>query len=209
MKIHQVYWSFDGSDMNDLFKECSLKIKEFSQEHGHKYKLWNERNCETLIKKYPQYEELYHSVRYPIMKVDIIRFLILHKEGGIYFDMDIKPSVKELKDAPFIVSVYHDKGKVMYNMEVLQSKKGNEFCLDYLNYVKSQVEEKDAIDIYNTWKSRYVLQTTGPKCLSRFIKKNKLCLETYNVNNSTTNPNKMNLEFNEDFISYPSGSWIL
>ena len=38
---------------------------------------------------------------------------------------------------------------------------------------------------------------------------NSLCLkQTYKVNNSTTNPNSMNLEGGEEFLSYPSGSWI-
>ena len=31
------------------------------------------------------------------MKVDIIRFIILHKYGGLYVDLDIMPKIKRLK----------------------------------------------------------------------------------------------------------------
>ena len=37
---------------------------------------------------------MYYSVRYTIMKVDIIRFIILHKYGGLYVDLDIIPKLK-------------------------------------------------------------------------------------------------------------------
>jgi mannosyltransferase OCH1-like enzyme len=208
MKVHQVYWSFDGKEQPVLFVSCSDKVKNYCKDKGFEYKLWNKEECETLIKEYPKYEEVYNKVKYPVMKIDMIRFLILHKEGGLYLDMDIEPKIDTLKESDLVLSLYHDKGKDMYNVEVIQSSKGNDFCLKYLDYVLTQIEEKDKIDIYKSWKVRYVLQTTGPKSFSRFIKTKKIPHDTYNVNNSTTNPPQFNLEGKEDFISYPSGSWI-
>jgi len=206
MKVHQVFGLF-STEMPELFKDCSKKMVIYCENNDYEYKLWNKKMCDDLIELYPQYLEMYKSVRYPIMQVDIIRYLILHHEGGLYADMDIEP-ISLIKDFDWAVSVYHNKGRVMFNMEVLQAEKGQKICLDYLDYVKSQILEKNEIKVYETWKIRYVLQTSGPRSLTRFMKKNLIKKGGYKVNNSTTHPNRMNLEGDEDFISYPSGSWI-
>ena len=196
-----------GGDFPQMFQELSDIVKIFCKRNGYKYKVWNEKMSQNLINKYPQYKSMYNNVKYPIMRVDIIRFLILYHEGGLYLDFDIEPKIKKLKDYDWAVSVYNRKSP-KYNMEAIQSKKGNQLNLDYLDYVKTQIKEKDKISIYNQWKIRYVLNTTGPRSLTRFIKENKIKPQTYKVNNSTTNPNSMNLEGGEEFLSYPSGSWI-
>lgn len=209
MIVHQVFGLLGDSNFPDLFKICSKKMRSWCRQQGYRYKLWDKKMCDRLIKKYPDYEEMYNNVKYPIMKVDIIRFLILHSEGGLYCDLDIEPHINLLKDDEFIVSTYKKNGKKYFNMEVLQSIKGNQLCLDYLNYVASQIEKKNSISVYDTWKIRYVLQTTGPRSLTRFVKNKAIDVSTYNVNNSTTHPDRMNLEGQEDFISYPSGTWIV
>ena len=82
--------------------------------------------CDELVKfHYPQYEELYYNVKYPIMKVDIVRFLILHRYGGIYIDMDCIPVIKKLKESDFVVAYKKGLKREHYEMEILQSKKNN------------------------------------------------------------------------------------
>lgn len=52
-------------------------------------KLWSGGACYDLIKtKYAKYLDLYESLSEPIMKCDMIRFIILYEYGGVYSDLD-------------------------------------------------------------------------------------------------------------------------
>ena len=97
-------------------------------------------------------------------------------------------------------------------MEVIQSPKNNPIMLEYLKYVMTQIEEKDKIEIYNKWKCRYINQTTGPKSLTRFIKLNKFDIKTYKSNSpyrkKADKVGNLNLKGDEEFISYPSLSYM-
>ena len=67
--------------------------------------MWDNKSCDRLIKKYPEFLDLYNSVKYPIMKVDIIRFIILHYYGGLYLDLDVVPGkIKRLKLNKFVIA---------------------------------------------------------------------------------------------------------
>ena len=91
-------------------------------------------------------------------------------------------------------------------MEVIQSKKKEKFLLEYLDYVKIQIEEKSKKKIYKIWKLRYVYQTTGPLSLTRFLKTHKdIEYGIYTMN--AVKYGKMNIKGNEDFLSYPSLSY--
>ena len=92
-------------------------------------------------------------------------------------------------------------------MEVIQSIKGHPYLLEFLDYVKTQIEEKDKIEVYDKWKCRYVYQTTGPHSLSRFLN-SKDDVDTYIINNPSYDGDKsLNLIGNEDFISHISCSY--
>jgi mannosyltransferase OCH1-like enzyme len=205
--IHQIFGLLGDIKMNDLFNKSSEKFQKFCKKNNYKYMLWTPKMCDKLIKEYPNYKKMYYSVKYSIMKVDIIRFIILHKYGGLYADLDIYPNIDKLKQHKFIVSEQNDKRKLI-EMEVLQSDKNNPLLLNYLDYVKSQIKQKQKIDIYKQWKMRYVYQTTGPFSLKRFIN-NKPDIEKYiiNVPKNYKNNISLNLKGNEDFISMPSCSY--
>ena len=69
------------------------------------------------------------------MKVDIIRFIIIYKYGGIYLDLDVVPNIKKIENEnDFYLSIY----KNHYEMEVIQSPKNNPIMLEYLNF--NQIE---------------------------------------------------------------------
>ncbi len=54
------------------------------------YIVWNDSDIEEFVKKnYPQYIDLYNLYPLTLCKIDFTRFLILHKYGGIFSDMDI------------------------------------------------------------------------------------------------------------------------
>jgi len=204
MIIHQIFIPFDDKGMSELFLKSQKKVKAFASKNNYQYKLWSERDIDSLVNKYPNYKSMVNNARYKIMKVDIARYLILHNRGGLYLDLDIEPKISKLKDYDLAFGM--SKGKV--NIAVIQSKKGNQQILDYLDYVKEQIAEKSKMDIYKVRKGRYVLHTTGPYSLDRWIKKNKLKPDIYNANIATNPPPKLNLVGNEDFMAYPSVSWM-
>jgi mannosyltransferase OCH1-like enzyme len=207
MIIHQIFGLMGDSKMNDLFKKSHQSYKDFCTKNNYEYILWDADACNELIQEYPDYVELYNSVRFSIMKVDIIRFIILHKYGGLYADLDTIPNCETLKASTFIIAKKYGLKRTLYEMEILQSIKGHPYLLSFLDYVKTQIKEKDKLDIYTKWKCRYVYQTTGPHSLSRFLK-DKEDIDEYIINEPLTLDNSLNLRGNEDFISYPSCSYL-
>lgn len=210
MLVSQIWYDW-GKPKSDLFIKCMDSVSLFCRVNNYKYKVWTEKDCLELLEDYPQYQGMYHNVKYRIMKIDIIRYLILHQYGGVYLDCDIEPVLQSLNlDLDISIDV---------NTEVMQFRKGNPMILNFLDYVKTQIREKDSISIYKTWKARYVLQTTGPRSLKRFMKVNKIKkAHTYRINNPHTGgkgkvgcawtaPPDLRLKGDEEFISYPSCSW--
>jgi len=174
--IHQVYGVFDdGKQLEDIpiFKSQVLKTIEFCEKYHIEYKMWNNNDCNNLINKYPQYRQLYDNFRYPIMKADFIRYLILYDEGGIYIDCDICPigavfQLFEMKQ--FFVRWNDDKRQLPYNA-VLGSVAKNILYEDIFKEIIKANHEKSKMDIYDKWVGRYVFQTTGHYMLQRVLKK--------------------------------------
>jgi len=207
MIVHQIFGLLGDTELPSLFKECQIKVKEWQTKNHYEYMFWTAEMCDDLIKEYPDYKELYDNVRYKIMKVDIIRFIILDKYGGIYIDLDCYPKCSKVKSSTFIVSFSPLKKAKPYEMEIVQSIKGHPYNLEYLDYVKTQIPIKDKVEIYKTWKCRYVYQTTGPNTLCRFLK-NKDDFDTYVLNSPSYHTDKSaNLCGEEDFISHISCSY--
>ena len=215
MNVHQIYWDLYGNGMNKLFTESKLAFQLWCRENNYQYKLWDEKECDQLIFEYPQYLDMYLSARYKIMKLDIIRLLILHKHGGIYVDLDVFPQceIKNDKELYFVLDKCNGNRNTKYiTNEVLQVSKGNLFALDFLDYIKIQIDKKSNMDIYKTWKKRFVLQTTGPYALTRFLKKKKYDFDYYTTNqlefkNGTWNCIGLGDTENVDFKTHQSESW--
>lgn len=207
MIIHQIFGLLDD-EMPELFVNCRKKVLDWCFKNNYDYILWDKNKCENLIDKYPEYKTLYQNVKYKIMQVDIIRFLILYEYGGVYLDLDITPVIDKLK--PYQFAIANKKGikRQHLEIEVIQSYKNNKILLQFLDYAKQQIIDKDKVDIYKSWKCRYVYQTTGPHSFTRFVKINKLLIDKYIINEPTTKDNNLNLNGDEDFISYPSCSYL-
>lgn len=53
------------------------------------YLLWDDKDDrDFVVKEYPQYLQLYDSFPEQIYRVDMVRYLFLHRFGGLYADMD-------------------------------------------------------------------------------------------------------------------------
>jgi hypothetical protein len=56
--------------------------------YDYDHKIWDNDSTETLLQ---QYDLLHYSTTLPfICKCNLLKYLILHKEGGVYSDLDIK-----------------------------------------------------------------------------------------------------------------------
>jgi len=207
MIVHQIYWDFSGEGkvMSDLYAVKQYEVMNWAKSNGYQYKIWNELMVDSLINnKYPQFKTMISNVRFTIMKVDIVKWLILHDEGGLYLDLDIEPNIDCLKPYNFALA---SSAPNKYNVDVIQSYKGNIMLLNFVEYIQNQIKQKDQISVYRVRKFRYVLQTTGPHALNRFIKVNKLKPNIYKTNDATTNPSAMNLKGDEAFLDHPSALW--
>ena len=178
--VHQIYGIFDdGIPLKDIpvFYENVQKTKAFCKEKGYQYKMWNLKQCVDLIKKYyPQYLDLWNDFNLPIQRADFIRYCILHKYGGIYIDCDIHPlrSLDDLfKKDYFFVTWHDDKNKLPYNA-VMGSKPKQKIFLEICEESKTSFYEKSKQKIYQSWKGRFVFQTTGHRMLERVLKKNNM-----------------------------------
>tara|TARA_R110002153_G_scaffold77343_1_gene198722 strand:- start:349 stop:1125 length:777 start_codon:yes stop_codon:yes gene_type:complete len=184
--INQIYGLFEDDKPltdNKLFVNSYLKYtficdnnnKNENRKYNYEYKLWNKESCEELLKKYPEFN-YYYDVRFKVMRVDIMRFIILYEYPGIYSDMDIIPCIYDLD---FIFDNYNNlylcdyvnKKNNIYDIEIIgTAKKNNKLLYDYLRYIPSQIEEKNNIEIYKSWKMRYVFYTSGPRAFNKFLK---------------------------------------
>jgi hypothetical protein len=53
------------------------------------HRLWTDADLAILVDtRYPQYRDLFHSYRQPIMRADLGRCLVLREFGGVYADLD-------------------------------------------------------------------------------------------------------------------------
>jgi len=181
-----------------------------------RYTLFNDKKADTLMKKYPEFYQMWKDVRYPIMRVDIVRFIILYHYGGFLCDLDVFPVEKNLNkvikgnEDKFIIFTPVDS----FNYEVLYSPPRNEIMLDFVRYIKEQIQEKSKMRIYDTWKGRFVLQTTGPKSYKRFLDKyhkndpDIKIINILSIYDATTASRFMNEYKKYPFVSMATSEWL-
>ena len=188
--VHQIYGIFnDGIPLEDIsiFKEAVKKTKQFCKDNNYDYKMWSLEDCEKLLAEdYPDYIQLWTDFRYPVQRADFIRYCILFKYGGCYIDCDIYPiqslqgpSLEDIFDSDqYFVHWSNDTKKKPYNA-VMGSKKNNPLFTEIIKEVEKSFYEKEKMEIYKTWKGRFVFQTTGHSMLNRVIKKQKINKDKY------------------------------
>tara|TARA_R110002153_G_C13321802_1_gene497165 strand:+ start:210 stop:872 length:663 start_codon:yes stop_codon:yes gene_type:complete len=173
--IHQIYFNLTGNGIEHF--PMFIKSKEICESYSdYEYMLWDENSCYSLISEnYPDYLEFYLGFRYEIQKIDFVRFCILHKYGGFYIDMDmfILKALDPFRGKDY---VFHNVRHVQKNYSYIEndfigSIEKSPVWLKVMKECVGNYKMKESMKIYDIWKGRFVLQTTGPKFLSRFIKK--------------------------------------
>ena len=197
--VHQIYGLFkDDKPMSTLFVESQKSWQAVAKSMSAHYHLWNAGEVESLVKqRYPQYWDMYSSVRYPVMRCDIGRLLIIHAYGGLYADLDTKPnrswyeqvelalprvkdprkiglSAKQKRRRGFSIKASDLTGdNVSYlDMEVIVGTAGNEIFIRWMNYISEEIQEKSYArgSFWYHAKMRYIFHTSGPCCMNRFFR---------------------------------------
>ena len=86
--IHQIFF-FETSDT--IPEKLETARRTWLAHHpGYKYTLWNKTSINGLIDAhYPEVRRMYDSYAHWVMRADVARYLVLHKYGGWYVDMDV------------------------------------------------------------------------------------------------------------------------
>ena len=58
-----------------------------------------------MKQEFPQFWDTYTHVPFAVQRVDIARFAILHKYGGMYVDLDVLPNTHSFPQVPLAVQM--------------------------------------------------------------------------------------------------------
>jgi len=201
--FHYIFFDLGkGKKFEDfpIFINTLKKCKEINNNFN--IKVWNEKEIDEIIKKYDFYG-IYKNFKYPVQRVDFAKYLILYELGGIYTDLDLEP----LKDCTPLLNnsvIFSKSPYEPIQNNCIGTEKGNPLFFNLMKYSIKQYEEKILNKIYETWKGRFVLQTTGPRMMTRFLKQYK-DLPSLDI---TSVPEKEYTAKNPYFKDYCTKTWM-
>jgi len=183
--IHQIW--FQGEDQ--MPEHLKMYHKSWVDNNpDYHIKVWDEVQIKKLIDSYPDAEvrNMYHGYPHMIQKIDLAKYVILYKYGGIYIDMDVKNLqridqsffehydliVSKMPESILFKSLLSLGGTSMFvdiiNNGIIMTRMEHPVILDTINEAK-----KNNDSIYkNINKTLYVYVTTGPLCLTNAVYKN-------------------------------------
>ena len=138
--IHQTAPA-DKSKWHPLWHRCQESwITHFSD---FEYRLWTDDDIDQLIHDhYPQYWKMYSEFPVHIMRIDFVRFAIMHHCGGIYADMDYfcySNFYDELSESSAWV-VENPYGNDPIENSLMCSTKGHDFWIYCMDMVAERYE---------------------------------------------------------------------
>ena len=173
--IHQVW----GGQI-EFFPEIYSQLAETWKIHYPEwdYELWNDKRMNIFIKDhYPQYLDMYKNFHYNIQRWEAIRYLILHKMGGMYIDFDYESiaPIDELVRGKTCCFAMEPESHclifskpVMFNNAMMLSVPGHPFMQKVIetffseSWQKSVTEAAAAFSDEYRRKNHIVLHSTGP-----------------------------------------------
>ena len=83
--VHHIWMG--KNPIPDVNLYCANLIKEIHSDFD--YFLWKDDDVDKLIKtEFPEYYEKFNNLPRMIMKIDMFRYFLMYKYGGLYTDMD-------------------------------------------------------------------------------------------------------------------------
>ena len=176
MYIHQIFIDIgQGRDFRDnpIFLKCYIENTKFILNTNFKIKIWNEKEIDLLITQhYPKYIDIINNFPNKFYKIDFVRPLILHYNGGIYLDMD--NILIELPDINRKYILANWKNEIANDLIYFNDKR------IYIEYVEFMLNRIEICKMPNNWTVRRFQYCVGQKCFNQFCKKYKY-LQTQNI----------------------------
>ncbi|KAK4155746.1 glycosyltransferase [Chaetomidium leptoderma] len=89
--------------------------------------LWTDEAADTLVADhFPEQREMWKAYRYPIQKIDALRYMVLYRYGGVVLDMDLqcKRAFGPLRRFDFVAPAAHPTG---FSIGFMMASKGNTY----------------------------------------------------------------------------------
>ena len=153
--IHQTY---KNHNLPETYKMCQTEIKRLHPDF--EYRFYTDEDMDRLMKtEFPEYYDKFNELPRMIMKIDMFRYFLMYKYGGLYTDLDY------LMFKPF--DMLNEKVVTPCNRE---TDNGNPSCLGNCifasqpnhPYWKSLMDTLFTIDRTKLYTDDSVLQSTGP-----------------------------------------------
>ena len=183
MILHQIAPK-NNMTWHPIWSQCrETWLANFSE-----HMLWDDQELGLFIDQYyPEYSNFFDSLPLLIMKIDVARYAILHKFGGIYADMDmycysnfedeIKPGINLVgSNAQF---------ETVQNSLMVSTFAGNEF------WIKCIENSREVFNSITTPTIDDVLHIAGPIQLSKMVIGEEISIlpaENYNSNYTSYHP---------------------
>lgn len=167
--------------IHQTWKDHNLPIKfmEWSQgwrdkNPSFKYCFYTDEDCNDFVKtSYPQYYKLYKSAA-RIEKVDIFRYLVIHKYGGVYVDLDCEC----LKSIDALINIYKHEvitgfeynHPVQYLQWFIASPPGSSAMIELMDEIVSRSNFK-WFKSFVVDKNKLVYWFTGPEVYTYVLRK--------------------------------------
>ena len=82
--IHNTY---KNHDLPDMYKRCQTEIKRLHPDF--EYRFYTDDDMDRVMKtEFPDYYDKFNELPRMIMKIDMFRYFLMYKYGGLYTDMD-------------------------------------------------------------------------------------------------------------------------
>jgi len=170
--------------IHQIFIDCGAGYKDISSnpiwlnaineniKNGWETKLWYEKEIDELIDKhYKQYKVFITSFPNKFWKIDFVRALILHHEGGIYMDLDTILLYKPNLDENMLIGYFtKPNDDVIGNNDFIYFK-NRDMYLEYADYC---MRRQRMCKMPFEWKARRHLHIVGSHSLVSFVKYKKM-----------------------------------
>ena len=158
--IHQTWKT---NEVPEKWQHFVNKVRQLNPDW--EYRLWSDDDNDVFVKReFPDFYDTFNSFSKPIMRADVIRYLIMYKIGGVYLDLDYEMLAPfEFGDHKLVLpknrSVsFGDPADAIGNC-IFASEPGHEYWSDVINDLKMNPPD---IEDYGE-----VIDATGPGLLTR------------------------------------------
>ncbi|KAH8658072.1 putative mannosyl phosphorylinositol ceramide synthase CSH1 [Xylariales sp. PMI_506] len=128
--LHQIFhnWHDPGNNtIPTVWNETRIPCMQMNP--GWEFKLWYEKESREFIEKeYPWFLSTYDGYKFPVQRIDTLRYFLLRHYGGIYIDMD-NPCTENMDPLIYYPAWTTEPGRGALSNNVLGALPGHPFWL--------------------------------------------------------------------------------